>query len=149
MLDTTWAQRVEALDEGGYVRYDERTATTLDQDARMVLEKYRGDLRRLREDAGRDPQSERTLLKEFKGIGDVGADIFLRDVQAAWPELFPFADERVLASAEKLGLPRNAKELAALVRGRRAFARLVAALVWVELERRHEEVLQFAGSSNR
>jgi hypothetical protein len=49
----------------------------------MVVEKYGGDLRNLRKSAapgGRpDPARERKLLKEFKGIGDVGANIFFRE----------------------------------------------------------------------
>lgn len=36
----------------------------------------------MREDAGGDPKRIRELLTEFKGMGPVGADIFLREVQA-------------------------------------------------------------------
>lgn len=65
---------------------------------------------------------ERRFLKEFKGIGEVGADIFCREVQSVWDELFPFADARALAAAAHLGLPAAAGELAALV-DRRDFPR--------------------------
>jgi endonuclease III len=136
----TWEQRVKALDEGGYVRYDERTSTMLGQAAEMLVEQYSGDLRKLREAAERDPRRERKLLKEFKGIGEVGANIFFREAQLAWPELFPFADGRVLAAAAELGLPEDARKLAKLVRGRHEFARLVAALIRVGLQRRYEEI---------
>jgi endonuclease III len=139
---STWEQRVKALDEAGYARYDERTSTMLGETAQMVIERYQGDLRNLRENAGRKPDRERKLLKEFKGIGDVGVDIFFREVQTVWTELFPFADSRVLESAKKLGLPPDARALADLVRGKRRFAQLVAALVRVQLERTHVEILE-------
>ena len=67
--------------------------------ALMLLDKYRGDLRQLRAAAGRDPRRERLLLKECKGIGEVGADIFCREAQITWDELFPFADRRALEAA--------------------------------------------------
>jgi hypothetical protein len=140
MAATTWNQRVKALDEGGYVRYDERTSTMLGETARMVIDLYRGDLRKLRERAQSDPAMERKLLKQFKGIGDVGANIFFREAQSVWPEVFPFADEKVLASAKRLHLPADTKGLRGLVRGRRDFARLVAALMRVQLEGKHEEI---------
>jgi hypothetical protein len=67
--------------------------------ARVLLDRYAGDLRTLREEAGGRPEQERALLKQFKGIGDVGADIFLREVQAVWDEVRPFVDRRARAGA--------------------------------------------------
>jgi endonuclease III len=144
MAASTWEQRVRALDEGGYVRYDERTATMLGQTAQMLIDSYHGDLRSLRDAAHADPVRERELLDQFPGIGEVAVNIFFREVQLAWPELFPFADERTLASAAKLGLPADAAKLAALVRNRRDYVRLVSALIRVQLERKHDEVLAAA-----
>jgi hypothetical protein len=91
---TGWAQRVRVLDRAGYVRYDESTSRMLGDACTLLLERYRGDLRCLREEAERDPRRERALLKEFKGIGDVGVDIFFREAQIAWDELYPFADRK-------------------------------------------------------
>ena len=68
----------------------------LAQTSRPLIEKYRGDLNQLREQAGRDPKVERELLKEFKGIAEVGVDIFFREVQTIWEELYPFVDKRAL-----------------------------------------------------
>jgi endonuclease III len=136
---TTWQQRVAALDEGGYVRYDERTSAMLGQTAEMLIERYGGDLRKVREAAAHDPARERKLLKEFKGIGDVGVNIFFREVQLVWPELFPFADERILANAKNLGLPPDPNALARMVHGRRDFVRLVSALVRIQLEHKEDE----------
>ena len=137
----TWEQRVQALDEGGYVRYDERTSTALGETARMLMDLYRGDLRKLRAAAESDPARERKLLDQFKGIGDVAVNIFFREAQLAWPELFPFADEKALACAKKLRLPTDPGKLAALVRSRRDFVGLVSALVRVQLEHRHDEIV--------
>jgi hypothetical protein len=97
-------------------------------------------LRNLREQAQKQTDAERKLLKQFKGIGDLGASIFLREVQLAWPELFPFADDKVLASAARLDLPADASELRQLVRSRGDFARLVGALMRVQLDRKHNEI---------
>src|SRR5919202_559464 len=101
---STWEQRVRVLNEAGYTR----------------------------DEAERDPRAERRALKQFKGVGDVGADIFLREVQVTWDEVFPFADERARRAAGRLGLPRDADALAKLV-SRAELPRLVAGLVRVGL----------------
>ena len=132
LAESTWAQRVKALNEAGYTRYQERTATMLGDLTDHLLDRYGSDLRKLRDEAGRDPKAERKLLKEFKGLGDVGVDIFFREVQVAWDELAPFADKRALDAAGRLKLPKDAGKLAGLV-GAGDFPRLVAALVRVEL----------------
>jgi len=144
MAATTWEQRVQALDEGGYVRYDERTSTMLGEAARMLIDLYQGDLRKLRLAAKRDPAREHYLLDQFKGVGDVAINIFFREAQLAWPELFPFADEKALASAKKLGLPADPEKLRALARSRLNFVRLMSALVRVQLEHKHDEILAAA-----
>lgn len=112
MADATWQQRVDALGEGGYRRYDERTSTQLGEAAELVHREYGGDLRKLRRTE--DPRSE---LRKITGIGPVGADIFLREAQAVWPEFRPYLDKKALQGAGKLGLPESPDKLAALVRG--------------------------------
>jgi endonuclease III len=146
LADTTWAQRVRVLNRAGYARYDESTSRMLGDTCALLLERYRGDLRRLREQAERDPRRERALLKEFKGIGDTGVDIFFREAQVAWDELYPFADRRALQAAQRLGLGGDPRALARLVDGgTREFARLVAALVRAGLERDYDGVREQAG----
>lgn len=114
MRKATWQQRVDALGRGHYRRYDERTATMLGKNADFALDRYRGDLRRMRAEAdGPDEVGKR--LQEFKGIGPTGAVIFCREVQAVWPELSPYADGIAVKGAERLGLPTAAHRLAALV----------------------------------
>ena len=144
LAESTWEQRVRALNEAGYTRYQERTATMFGDLTDRLLEEYDGDLRALRDAAERDPAEERKRLKAFKGLGDVGVDIFFREVQVAWDELHPFADRRALDAAQRLGLRKDPKKLADLAGGPDRFARLVAALVRVELEGDADEVRKAA-----
>lgn len=143
LAQSTWEERVKVLNANGYARYDESTARMLGEDAAMLLEKYDGDLRNLREEAARAPDAERKLLKAFKGIGDVGAAIFCREAQTAWGELYPFADRKALSSAKKLGLPDDTDSLSKLVSAAE-FPRLAAALVRCDLARDHESVRKAA-----
>ncbi len=114
MAEATWQQRVDALGVGHYRRYDERTATQLGEGAELLLERYGGDLRELREKAGEDPREETRLLREVPGIGPVGADIFLREAQGVWPEAAPYFDGKAVQGAGRLGLPQSPRELARL-----------------------------------
>ncbi|MFG3509778.1 endonuclease [Streptomyces sp. WAC05374] len=134
MRDATWQQRVDALGEGGYRRYDERTATQLGKAAELVLDEYGGDLRRLRDRAGGDVERLRDLLQEVPGIGPAGADIFLREAQGVWPELAPYLDGKTLDGARRLGLPADPEALAGLA-GKEELPALAAALVRAALDK--------------
>ncbi|MGH3934895.1 MAG: hypothetical protein ACRDS1_07975 [Pseudonocardiaceae bacterium] len=68
MRQATWQDRVDALGRGGYRRYDERTSTMLGEAAVQLLDRWSGDLRKLRDDAGGEPKRIRALLTEFKGM---------------------------------------------------------------------------------
>ncbi|MGY5033352.1 endonuclease [Streptomyces sp. 900116325] len=131
MIGASRQQRVDALDEGGYQRYDERTATQLGDGAELLLVEYGGDLRRLRKEADGDLDILRNGLRRTPGMGPAGADIFVREVQAVWPETGPFLDAKALQGAEKLGLPASPAELARLAEQAddRGPAVLAAALV--------------------
>ena len=142
LAQSTWEQRVKALNEAGYTRYQERTAAMLGDMAETLLERWDGDLRKLREEAERDPKKERALLKELKGLGDVGVDIFFREVQVAWEELQPFSDRRARDAARRLGLGSDPNELRKLADGR--LAQLVAALVRTELDDDYDAVREAA-----
>lgn len=143
MARASWQARVRVLNDAGYARFDEKTSTMLGEASNLLIERYGGDLRRLRRRAERKPAEERRLLEEFRGIGDVGVDIFFRDVQAAWPELRPFADRKALDGARRIGLPTGAAELADLV-DEEDLPRLVTALVRMELAGDSERVLAAA-----
>lgn len=130
MRAATWQQRVEALGRGGYRRYDERTSTQLGEAAELVLDRWGGDLRRLHAEGGSEPTRLADLLQEVKGIGPAGASIFLREVQAVWPDLRPYVDDLALLGARSAGLPDDPGRLADLV-GPTDVPRLVAACVRV------------------
>jgi hypothetical protein len=119
---------VSALGRGGYRRYDERTATLLREMATLVLNRYGGDLCGLAAAAGEDAGAAALLVQEVKGIGPTGAAVFLREVQAVWPWLGPYLDDRAREGARRVGLPDDADELARLVAGN-DLARFAAGLV--------------------
>lgn len=114
MADATWKQRTDVLNHAGYARYDESTSRMLGDTAQLALDRYRGDLRRLRDAAGRKPGEEKRLLTEFKGIGPTGFEVFAREAQGVWPELAPTFGDRALRAAKELGLPGDAGRLAKL-----------------------------------
>lgn len=133
MFDSQWKNRVRILNEAGYARMDEKYATYLRKMSGQLIERYDGDLRRLREAAGKKRDDEIARLKQFDGISKSGASIFCREVQAVWHELYPFADAKALQAARTLGLGADVWTLADLV-DTEDFPRLVAALVRADLE---------------
>ena len=86
MAESTWQQRVDALGRGGYKRYDESTAKALGDNASLIIERYGGDLRKLRAAAHGDPRRVRELLRGLERVGPVGAEFFCREAQGIWPE---------------------------------------------------------------
>ncbi|WAJ42689.1 endonuclease [Mycobacterium sp. Aquia_216] len=123
---------ISAFGRAHYVRYDESSATRLTEMAQRVSDEYFGDLREIAERSHRDVAQAKRMLKEFKGIGDTGADIYLREVQDVWPWVRPYFDERATGTAKRLGLPAEPAKLGALAP--RANARLAAALVRASLD---------------
>lgn len=121
---------IGALGRGGYRRYDERMATRLRDTAGLVLDRWSGDLRGLAAAAEGDAARAAELVQEVKGIGPTGAAVFLREVQAVWPWVRPYLDERARAGARRLGLPDDARALSRLVVAD-DLARFAAALVRV------------------
>ena len=134
MADATWQQRVDALGEGGYRRYDERTSTQLGDGALILLDVYGGDLRRLRHEADGDADAVRTGLRRVPGMGPTGSDIFVREVQTVWPEIAPCIDQKALQGAERLGLPGTPDGLMRLADDRDP-ALIAAALVRAALDK--------------
>ncbi|MFD9006449.1 endonuclease [Streptomyces sp. NPDC059582] len=129
MANASWQERVDTLGAGGYRRYDERTSTLLGKGAELLLERYGGDLRRLRA----EPDPKKALL-DLPGIGPTGADIFLRDVQGIWPEFAPYIDRKALDGARRLGLPDSPEKLGGFVVGRE-LPRLADGLVHAALDK--------------
>jgi hypothetical protein len=133
ILDRDYWDIVKVLNENGYARYDESTARYLKDTAEWARDTWDGDLRKLR-DASDGAADILEKLKEAKGLGDTGADIFAREVQLVWDAFYPRADGPALHAASDLGLPRDANELADLAGSRERFVRLMAALTRAKLE---------------
>lgn len=123
---------IDAFGRAHYVRYDESSATRLTEMAEMVCDEYAGDLRALAERSQHDIAAATRMLKKFKGIGDTGADIYLREVQDVWTWVRPYFDDRARTAAKQLGLPSQPEKLSELAP--RGNARLAAALVRVALD---------------
>lgn len=102
ILKTGWHGLVEILDAGGYVRYDFKTATKLLEMAEMLNKKYGGDLNHLHENA-LDSHDLESKLMEFKGIGKVTANIFLRELKGIWQKADPLPADHVIIAARNLG----------------------------------------------
>lgn len=134
MREASWQDRVDALGRGGYRRYDERTATQLGDGAELLLERYGGDLRRMRKQADGDLDELRGLLREVPGLGPAGVDIFLREVQSVWPEAGPLLDEKALQGARRLGVADDPGTLLELADDADP-AHLAAALVRAALDK--------------
>ncbi|MER6611952.1 endonuclease [Streptomyces xantholiticus] len=134
MREASWQDRVDALGRGGYRRYDERTATQLGDGAELLLERYGGDLRRMRKQADGDLDELRALLREVPGLGPAGVDIFLREVQSVWPEAGPLLDEKALQGARRLGVADDPGTLLELADDADP-AHLAAALVRAALDK--------------
>ncbi len=103
MKKASWQKLVDALDEGGYVRYDFSTADDLMACMKLLGKKYGGRVSRIHEKASGSRDLEERLL-EFRGVGPVTAAIFLRDLRCVWkraePELTPLEN----AGARALGI---------------------------------------------
>jgi endonuclease III len=132
VLDADRRMMIDAFGRAHYVRYDESSATRLTDIAQLVLDEYSGDLREISRRSKDDVKTAKRMLKKFKGIGDTGADIFLREVQDVWTWVRPYFDKRATGAAKKLGLPVDPTELGALAP--RDNARLAAALVRASLD---------------
>ena len=70
-------------------------------------------------------------------------DIFFREAQRTWDELYPFADRRAREAARRLGLDDDAEGLTRLGGGD-DFVRLVNGLVRVDLDEVYNEVIALA-----
>ena len=141
VLESDRRTMIDAFGRAHYVRYDESSATWLTEIAQRVHDEYSGDLREIARRSDGDIDAAKRMLKKFKGIGDTGADIYLREVQDVWTWVRPYFDKRATRAAKALGLPGDPAKLGALAP--RANARLAAALVRFALD---DEVRQQVAS---
>lgn len=122
-------------------------ADTLRALASAVSQRWDGDLRELREHAGRDLTRERELLTGLPGVDDAVADVFLREVQVLWDEVAPFADTRALRAAAALGLGETSEDLGRYGSDPEKIGRLAGALARIEVEEAYDEVRRTSASS--
>lgn len=78
ILAAGWDHLVFILDQGHYVRYDYSTATKLLDVCQTLKDRYGSIMQMIRE--AKDEYDLAASLQQFKGIGPVTADIFLRDI---------------------------------------------------------------------
>lgn len=109
-----WSRLVESLDRGGYVRYDFSTADDFLALSDLLLRKYGGDLNRLHDQA-KDSADLEERLKEFRGVGDVTVNIFLRELRDIWGKADPVPQQHIIAAARNLGLRKFTHPKKALV----------------------------------
>jgi endonuclease III len=102
ILHAGWDRLVKVLDSGGYTRYDFSTATKLLEIAKTLKEKY-GSLERLHSESS-SPSDLENRLKEFKGIGPVGVNIFLRELRGIWEKAKPNPFPLAVLTAQRIGL---------------------------------------------
>jgi endonuclease III len=102
ILQAGWNRLVEVLDAGGYTRYDFSTATKLLEIAKTLKEKY-GSLERLHAESSGPSELEKRL-QEFKGIGPLGVNIFLRELRGIWEKAKPTPSPMAVLTAQRIGL---------------------------------------------
>lgn len=114
ILAAGWDRLVQVLDSGGYVRYDFSTASNLLKIVKDLKEKY-GNLEELNKESSGPKDLERRLL-EFKGVGPVGINIFLRELRGTWEKAKPEPSGIAIKTAKKLGVGNVEPHESALVR---------------------------------
>ena len=110
LLKAGWDKIVEVLDAGGYVRYDFSTATNILETVKLLKKQYRGSLENLYENASNSKDLERRL-REFKGVGPVAVNIFLRELRKVWDKAKPEISSIALNMAKQLKLDKQDAEL--------------------------------------
>jgi len=98
-----WNGLVEVLDEGGYARYNYKTADMLLDITRRLQELYGGKIVALMEEAV-DYEELEERLEEFKGVGPVTVNIFLRELRDTWFKADPPVQKFVVRAARHLSL---------------------------------------------
>lgn len=142
MCKTGERERAEVLSKAGYSDAG-RGGRMLGEAANFLMDRYDGDLQRLRQAAGGDTQRLRALLAEIPGMDDAGCAVFLREAQMFWPEAAPFIDDHARRAARRLDLPDDAEELLTdVARGRRneQLAWLTGALALVDVHDEYDRI---------
>lgn len=119
-----WDELVNVLDRGGYVRFDFSTSTKLLNIMKDLKEKY-GSLENLHK-VSKDSEDLEKRLQEFKGIGPITTNIFLREMRTVWKKANPEPSPLVKLAARNLKI-----NLDAFNKKSKMFIKLEAALLRV------------------
>ena len=120
IVRTGWEGLVAMLDEGGYTRYDYKTADKLLEVANNLVETYGGSLSRVQSVASDQRDLEKRLKDLGKGVGDVTVSIFLRELRGIWEKADAYPTGLTLLAGERLGILEKGLD------GERALKRLKA-----------------------
>ena len=104
ILEAGWDKLVQVLDSGGYVRYDFSTASNLLGICKDLLDRF-GSLEEIHAKAD-SPRHLEEMLMEFKGVGPVGVNIFLRELRGIWEKADPVHSRLAVQAARRLGVKR-------------------------------------------
>ena len=96
---------IALLDEGGYARYDERTATRLRALSDMISERYDGRAAVIGRRFTTYP-TLRAALDVLPGWGPVTIQLFLRELRGVWPGAQPPLDQRATSGRAPPWPPR-------------------------------------------
>ena len=102
ILETGWDKIVKILDEGGYTRYDFKTADKLLEVMKNLMEEYGGSLTVLQSEASDARDLEKRLRELGKGVGNVTVGIFLRELRQVWEKADPNPTDLVVLAAKNL-----------------------------------------------
>ena len=94
---------IACLDEGGYTRYDFRTADRLQALSEVIGEHYGGQAAVIGQTFTTYPEL-RQALDVLPGWGPVTIELFLRELRGVWPGAQPPLDQRAAGGASHLGL---------------------------------------------
>ena len=103
VISAGWDGLVALLDEGGYTRYDFKTATKLLAVNQSLLSDYDGNLNQLHAAAGDARDLERRITALGKGVGKVTTQIFLREMRGRWRHAKPALSPLAWHAAEVMG----------------------------------------------
>ena len=107
ILKFGWFRLVrKVMREGGYVRYDGMTSQYLLDICRKLIEDYGGKVKNIEKKAKSSKNLERRLL-EFRGIGPMTINIFLRELRGIWKKANPEIGKYSLLAAEHLGISKK------------------------------------------
>jgi hypothetical protein len=107
MLKTGWNGLVSILDEGGYTRFDYKTADKITVVMKNLIAKYSGNLDLIHEKAVDSRDLEERLRDLGKGVGEVTVSIFLRDLRGVWGKAESKPTNLEILAAEELGILKS------------------------------------------